>query len=360
MKNIVDKENCICINPFTYCEIHLNGEVYPCCPAWCNYYSFGNVFTTPFDKIWNGEKAVYFRKKMIENDFSFCNRNLCTYSSGCSEKDKLNKLKEKYKDNLDKIEIDSIKMCWERECNVACITCRNSIIRNSPEDLKRCEQIKRNLLPYLDSLKIFYCSGSGDPLASTYCRNLIKELASINKEVKFGLHTNGILATKEMLEKLGIKDRIFSFEISVHATTKETYDKIVKYGNFDRVIENIKNIHKYYKGSLKDLFVLTFVITDYNYKEIPDFIKFAKSVNAKVCFYYFRYWGTEFGRGEQINKIAVWQPEHPEFNEFLKIINSPTVRNCDCYRHADFANLIQKSTKNGLLNKIVTFLKRIF
>ena len=68
----------ICYMPFYMAEISENGNVYPCCPRFIDFYSFGNLFENNFQEIWFSEKANNFRNKILHNDYSLCNRNMCT------------------------------------------------------------------------------------------------------------------------------------------------------------------------------------------------------------------------------------------------------------------------------------------
>lgn len=50
--------------------ISWNGDVYPCCHFFD--FSFGNVIEQKFLSIWNSEKYIKFRERMLKNPFSFC------------------------------------------------------------------------------------------------------------------------------------------------------------------------------------------------------------------------------------------------------------------------------------------------
>jgi len=62
------KRKKICFFPFITCFISFDGFVAPCCmrqdPAAIN---FGNIFKTPFKKIWNSVKLKMFRNTLIRN-----------------------------------------------------------------------------------------------------------------------------------------------------------------------------------------------------------------------------------------------------------------------------------------------------
>ena len=67
-----------CEQPFNRIEIYENGDVFNCCPPFINHYSVGNIFNTPFDEIWNGEKQKELRKKIddLKKDIDGFNKTL--------------------------------------------------------------------------------------------------------------------------------------------------------------------------------------------------------------------------------------------------------------------------------------------
>ena len=69
-----------CTRPFEEVEIHINGNVYTCCPNWNKFYSIGNIMEDSFEDIWNSPKVVEFRKRILENDYSLCDESVCAYA----------------------------------------------------------------------------------------------------------------------------------------------------------------------------------------------------------------------------------------------------------------------------------------
>ena len=71
-------EHC-CYQPFDEIEIYNSGRVYTCCPSFFKEdYYLGNIFEVDtFDEIWYSDKAIELRKRIIQNDFSLCNTDIC-------------------------------------------------------------------------------------------------------------------------------------------------------------------------------------------------------------------------------------------------------------------------------------------
>ena len=67
-----------CHLPFVFCEIHNDGIVYPCCPDYCKGYSFGDLNTQNLDEIFKSDKVKNFRTKILNNDYSLCNLQICS------------------------------------------------------------------------------------------------------------------------------------------------------------------------------------------------------------------------------------------------------------------------------------------
>lgn len=311
----------VCSVPFRFCEIHPFGKTYPCCPSYCKCYSFGSVKFKSFEKVWNSKEAKLFREKILNGDHSLCNRKICKAYQGETVED----IKRKYYDKKGNVKApDELKMCWDIECNAACITCRDKFIKNGFKREIIAKLINFNLASVFKKIKIFNCSGCGDPFGSSYCRKLLKDTASKNKDLKFHICSNGVLMSHDMCKKLGIDGRITDVTLSIHAATKETYDKIVRYGNFNKVLENLSWLSNEKKlGRIGEISAV-FVINDINFKEIPDFINLAEQYNIVPEFSCFRYWGTEYGK--DYDKVAVWKAGHPQHQEFLKVINNPIVQ----------------------------------
>ena len=155
----------------------------PCCPSWVKC-SFGNVLKSPFAEVWNSETAQDFRERILQGDYSLCKLENCKDKWRSSKED----IKRKYYDNDGKIKLpEEIKMAWDKECNVACITCRDEIKRNDIHDRARMLIIENNLHSTVNQLKSICCSGEGDPFGSKYCRDFLKRISQDNEKIKWRL-----------------------------------------------------------------------------------------------------------------------------------------------------------------------------
>lgn len=326
-----DNDLKVCPMPWVHFEVMHDSNVYPCCPDYCKNFSFGNLQEQSFDEIWNGEKANFFRNEMLSGNYLLCNLDNCN----CYFYESIRDIKQKYYDENGKVKFpEFIRLSDSKECNVACITCRDKIYN----DGHKFEFEKEFITENIKQIKYIHISGGGDAFGSNYHRNLMKKIAQENDTAKFGIFSNGILMTREMCRNLGILNRIYLVSISLPGATKETYDKIVKFGNYDKVIDNVKWISQDDTIGLK---TLNLVIHKLNYKEIPDFINLCKKYNFNSRITHYRYWGTKYG--QNYDDVAIWKPDNPEHQEFLKVLDNDIVKQNKDYFDNLLADFIPES-----------------
>jgi MoaA/NifB/PqqE/SkfB family radical SAM enzyme len=213
-----------------------------------------------------------------------------------------------------------VKFSHDKECNVRCVTCRKNVVLNTKEELELLdEKIDKYYMPLLQNADVVCMNGSGDTLASRHGRKLIRRIAEIYPNIKFNLHTNGLLCTEQLLTELGIIDRLSVVEVSLHATTKETYDKFVLGSNWDKVIKNIEYLSRLRQQGKLDELLLLFVVTNFNYREMSDFVQFAKNYGAETCFWTYKNWGQQNPEQEKI--FSVFDKSHREYEELKEILH---------------------------------------
>lgn len=319
-------ENMICSRPFKIAQFLYNGDCVTCCPAYMPNFSIGNILNRDFDEVWNSETAQKLRQSLMNNDYSMCDLNTCIQIDAIDKSE----LPQYFEDDINKIKLpEEIHMGWDFDCNVACITCRNNIIKNDEETLQKMKLIEKGVLDACKTAKLFYTSGNGDPFGSSYARDLIKKVVQVNPDIKFFIHTNGVLCSEKLCKELNIKDKITNAIFSIHAAHKETYDKIVRYGNFDKVIQNLEWISKLKKNGQIDKLYMAFVVHKLNYKDMPDFVRLAEKFDALASFRYYRQWSknTEYSYED----MAVFEENHPEHKQFVEILQDDIFNSPNCW-----------------------------
>ena len=313
----------ICTFPFNAAQINMCGDVYVCCPPWCRSYSFGNIFEQSFDEIWNGERAREFRRQFINNDYKYCNLNLCV--KDCSK----NIISSETADKP-----ETFIFCYDSVCNVKCIFCRSC---HEKQDLSYFdENMDSIILNMLENAKNVVLSGVGEALFSLHSRKLIKRISRLFPQIKFSLITNGILCDKKNLDELDITDKLLSVTVSLHAVKKQTYDKLVKNGDFEAVIKNLRFLSELKKQGKLEKFILNFVVNAYNYREMAEYIKMADLYGASVGFLELLKLETNENVFDELN---ICNEKHPKYNDFVKIMKNQVFKSGKCTINEEMLNL---------------------
>ncbi len=338
--------NKICQHPFKTIQIQNTGEVYCCCCYWTDFYSFGNIFDQSFDEIWNGEKAKEFRRQFIENNFKYCKTDVCDPA---------------YDDIDPKLTVAypiRIEFSYDRHCNVRCIFCRHE--KNKEEEEynrnkeKRIEEnFDRIFTPVIQHAELIELNSAGELFASKHSIEIVKKIININPQIKFRIISNGILFTKKISQELGLEDRLSSAIISIHASTEKTYNKLVERGNFKAVMENVKYLSELKKSGKLETLQLNFVVTSINYKEMIDFVKFAKKMHARAFFINYH---RQIDSDKLETELDISLTSHPKYNELVKILSNPIFNNEYCIVNDYLKSL--KPIKLSFLDKIQRLFKK--
>lgn len=316
-----------CIVPFEHLMFFQDGKVYSCCPAIVNKYTFGNIFDQSYEELWNGEKAKTFRQSVLDGNYQFCDLKSCI-TRNLKEDGRFNS--EKIYDSAEVTELPKmVHFNIDETCNARCIMCRDKSIHN-PEWIKKYEEnIDKTLIPLLKNAETVYLNGSGELFASNLCKNLVKKITATYPNIKFDLITNGLLANAKNFEEIGLLGKVQSIEVSMHSAHKETYEKIVRGGNFDTLMENLKFISEMKKSGKLDFFWLNFVVNSYNYQEMIDFQKLANELGATTNFWEYRTWG-EVELDKRYDEVAIFEPTHPDYPKYLEVINNEIFKSPNC------------------------------
>ena len=310
----------ICAKPFISAEIDFNGDVYNC----CRYHlpvKLGNMFEQPFDEVWNSENAKKIRLSVAKGDYTYCNKKACAHLQ--HETKELDYHEEISPDGTMSKGPKQVTFCHDKECNIACVICRDKIWRNSDEEIAELEEKTEKLfLPMLKDAEIVTMSAHGDALGSRHSRYLIKRIHEVYPHIKFDLFTNGILLNQHNLEDLGIEKNLNAVKVSLHAVKKETYSKMVRKGDlyFDTIKKNLQYISEL-KKTYNFEFLLFFVVTSFNYKEIPMFVHYAVNLGAFPTF-------TEYSDDQLQSwwkhpKFDITKEKHREYKNLITVLNDP-------------------------------------
>ncbi len=321
----------LCHYPYTSIQINEQGDVHPCCHPWCSSFSFGNILSQPFGEIWNGQRAQEFRKQFRDDNYKYCRLDTCINAP--ERKFKTDLTAEKYP--------EVIALSYDRICNVQCIFCRTCSLK---QDLTKFDETIDNWLPEVfKNAQRVSLSGVGEALASPHTRKLMSKIAKLYPNIKFDILTNGMLMDEKNLSELGILNNLGVIRFSIHAVKKSTYNKLVKLGNFDRVMKNIQYIAELKKQGKIDQLEFRFVINAFNYKEMVKFAQTAKKFGANITFLNLL---ENDDTKELFKKLNVLNPKHKEYNNFIKIIQNPIFRENFIFINQELLNIKPKGIKD--------------
>jgi MoaA/NifB/PqqE/SkfB family radical SAM enzyme len=249
---------------------------------------------------------------------------------------------------------------FDQSCNLSCPTCRTKLIVETKHKREIVHIIERLESEALREAVFLLITGSGDPFGSPFFR---KWLQSMNLDAMpqlkhIHLHTNGQLWSPKMWGTLPLRVRelVKSAEISIDASTSETYAINRRGGEFSRLLENLDFISRLRKTGPLEYLKISMVVQDNNFREMPGLIKLGKRLDVDtVYFSQLVNWGT-FSDDEFASR-AVHLTSHPSHVELIKLLRKKIF---DC-QIVDLGNLTvlkaptEDRSWNPVLSKIKTF-----
>lgn len=329
----------ICKYPFTYVEMNQDGNVSCCCSAYTNEFFFGNIYKKSFEDIWNGDIAQKFRQDIMDGKYSHCNFDMCL---GIDDNHDMDYEKASVIAEYPKI----VNFSLDNTCNCRCIMCRDKFKKLSPQKAELLDSmIDTHFLPMLKNAELFQLNGEGEMFASEFCKKLIKVAAEKYPNLKFEIITNGTLCNKENLESLGITDRIIRITVSMHAATKETYEKVVRGATFEKTMANIRYLNDLFKsGQIEDL-SLAYVISPVNFRELPDFVKLLNELEIVGQLLEFRDWGEASEMNINFYENDILRKDHSNHQEMVKILQDPIFDSEYCLMNDVIRNVQREGQK---------------
>ena len=370
-----------CSNPFRRFYIEGRspsrpaGDVFMCCRAWLKTPPIGNIQHQSLDEVWNGENAQEIRRSILDGSFKYCSYTECPFLQTIScEVQRLETVKDKELQNIIKNKLVILPngpreiICnYDSSCNLSCPSCRTDIIvenSNKHEILNIQSILENEALKDAHFLKI---SGTGDPFGSPFYRKWLQTLnkGKIPHLKQIQIHTNAQLWTQKMWSTIPkeIQELVKCVQISIDAASAETYSINRRGGSFERLLENLEFISRLRKRGPKINVMISMVVQNNNFMEMPDFILLGKRYNFDtVYFSKLAKWGS-ISEEEYIDR-AIHLPDHPNHSKLIdmlknKIFCEPIVHlgnlsglipNNNYVRIRKFINKLPKRAKNRFYN----------
>lgn len=163
-------------------------------------------------------------------------------------------------------------------CNIKCIICEHTYWNEESRDMS-FESFKK-VVDQFPKLKWIGLTGIGESFINKDFMKMLRYVKSksIYAELYDSFYFIDERIAKELIE-MGV-DRIFA---SIDGATKETYEKIRDGSNFERVINNVRNLIRLKKEMNAYYPELDFhyIITKTNIHEIPQYIELVYSLNSE-------------------------------------------------------------------------------
>ena len=340
-----------CKYPFERIKIQWNGDVYLCCDIECKFYKVGNIYEDSFEDIWYGERAQEFRKSVFDGSYKYCDLDTCFYNNSYSLKD----FEESFIKNPPYPKI--VDLAYIPTCNVRCRTCRDELYVETKEHLEQYNKIFDKIVDMCKNAEEVYLDGAGEVFASSYLKSLIKTISEKYPKIKFNIVSNGLLFDEKHVKDFGLEGKLLVVDISVHASTRKTYEYIVRGGNWNVLQSNLKYLSKLKKQGILKSFRLNFVFNSLNFREMPAFVKMARKYGAIAYFWAFRKWNNGTEMVKNYEKYTCWEPNHPDYKDFVKILEKLKSMK-DYVFYEEYFREFQKSIKvkislwNSLISKI--------
>ncbi len=321
-----------CHNPFESVFIDFRGEVYLCnCPEFLPT-TAGNLAKSSFKEVWNSKTARKIRESILDGTYSYCDDENCPYlKSGTLSKNEevidpshLQIIAQRITD-LSKLPKEIIA-AYDLSCNLSCPACRESVLINKGDALtksKRIHEVVTNEVLSKDTEKLVM-AGNGEPLFSKLYRSILEEFDQNRfPKLQISLITNGLLLTPTTWKKISKSHKaIDTIGISVNAAKEATYKTNQRGGRFSQLLSNLNFIKTLRQNNKLRALYLNFYVQKNNYREMKEFIHICKEYGADMITFQVLLKAAH-NRECKFFENAVHLKDHPEHNNFLKILESP-------------------------------------
>lgn len=288
----LSKRRIDCAYPFSCARLEGDGSMSLCA---CEYIIAGNILHQKTETVWNSAAAAVIRLSMVNQTYSFCDAYACQFY----DLEKLPVLEGNVnEDAYERKASEMPEIIWMNSsstCNLYCEICRKERKNISYIQNQRSMEITKKAVPLIKKGNRVLIAGDGEVFLDASYHYLLSRMEELYHDgLKWTILTNGNLMTKEKVEYIlkygGNSTRIM---VSVDAARKETYLKIRRGGNWERLIENLRYVGRQRKEGRLAIFRLNFVVQSSNVKEMGEFVRLAESIGAnEVWFTAVRNFGT--------------------------------------------------------------------
>jgi len=178
------------------------------------------------------------------------------------------------------LELETTTYC---NINPPCVMCVERVfnIQGVLENRQLFEPVLQQLLPHLGRFQSISLHGIGEPLATKRVPEILDSVDVLRTDVQF--NSNGLLLNEEKARML-VEKGLAAIDFSLDAATSETFKKIRRRPDFDRVISNIRRLSEVKReaGSSRPLVKLNMTLMKENLGEVLPFLDLARGVDAQI------------------------------------------------------------------------------
>lgn len=312
-----------CNRPWDHFHMTHEGKTYVC--GWANKKQIGKLSDQTVEEIYTGEEVQKIRESIVDQSFSYCDKISCPFLSN-------NKLPDLTPAEFD-IEVKrrsgkpptNFNVAYDYTCNHACPSCRQDLFKIDSEYRVLMKGMEEKLLPYLVNAKFLEACGNGDVFSSKYMMSMLEKTKPTDTNCLITLETNGVLVKKNWEKVSHLEDYQLTVIVTPNSFERETY-KILSGGfdNLDYTLESLDFLRELRKKNKIKNFIVTMVIQQENFREVPSFVKTCLE-RFKVDKVQLRPMLPWFAMHRDLNfKLKdLTSPQHPNHEEFVKIMNHP-------------------------------------
>lgn len=296
---------------------HADGQVRIC--GWTNYF-IGKLIDSSIEELWNGEKAIEFRRSMLDGSYRYCNKKKCPHcANGTRDSLMVEYLVPTYPKYC--------SLSFEEACNYICKFCRTEKYFRKKNEEKNLRTIEKEINKFVNQLNVLSANGVGELFCSPVSLKILNNIKT-DKNMEIHLESNGSLFNEknwQQISNLGEHD--LKVYITVHSFNQDTYQFLSGTKlSISNIFHNLDFISTLRKKEIINHFEIATVVCERNFREMKDFVK--KCLNFepdRIRLRFFEPYGVKNKSDEWFYDIR--NPYHPYFEEFMEVMKDPIFTN---------------------------------
>ena len=282
--------NSICQAPWDGVVVHFSGAIYACDSMSqgieMQRMILGDLNELSLSEILNGEKIQKLRGALLSGDVEGFLCQTCNKAGTCNlygdpEQGQISGEKQQLSIEaplkLKRLELGLTDLC-NMKCTMCCLSRGEAsppfVPKNGMMDIRLAKKVIHEFMDLADEDPLVLLHWVGEPLIYPKFQELLLELSQYSHRLH--LVTNGINLSEKGIEQLFSLEGEHTLNVSINAVEDLTYQKINQVDQYARVLGNIDRWlqRREEKDAANWSFLVSSVVLEENYLEIPHFIQF--------------------------------------------------------------------------------------